>query len=543
MKARFFLPYAARHRLLLAAAAILLMAETVATLAIPWLAGRASAALGSHPQTARQALALILVFLAVVAALRVASGYASGKASARILSDMRVDIYDHLQRMPLAFHQQRSHGDLFALVTRDVAHVAGFVSGAFVRAVPVAFTAMGALILMVRIDVAMAVGLAATVPVLLLAVRLAGRRLKPLTIRLEARDVEAFGQVAENLTLVSEIKSHVRERTQTTRYRRLLDSLTQLSDRQHLGYSVLEPALQLGAAVAVIAVLWFASPKIASDTLQPGELVAFLLYAALLTRPVAMLAVMYGDAQRSAAAVSRLQELMELPGEPLRADTPSLSMRGAIELHDLHFAYPGREELLRGVSASIQPGEMVAITGANGSGKSTLARMLVSLQLPSSGRIALDGVDVSGANVASIRAQVVLLAQPVVFMNASVRDNIAFGRDDASQDDIALAARQARAHDFIETLPQGYDTPIGDNGEQLSGGQRQRLALARALVRRPVVLILDEATSMLDAQSEIECVRSARAAAPQATILLITHRREVAALADRVLVLDKGLLS
>ena len=268
---------------------------------------------------------------------------------------------------------------------------------------------------------------------------------------------------------------------------------------------------------------------------------SFLLYAALLTRPIAGLADVYGQTQMARGAFARLRAAMEESPEPaahVGVDLPQLG--GEIEFRAVSFAYPGRPLALESVDLHIAAGETVAIVGPNGAGKSTLGHLLMRLHEPGAGQIFLDGIDIAGVSLASLRRQIGVVPQHVLLFNASVRDNIAYGRAEPDQDQIEAAALAARAHEFIVNLPQGYDTLVGDRGVKLSGGQQQRLALARALLKDPPILILDEATAMFDPQAEAEFLQACQEAFKRRTVLLITHRPASLAAADRVVRMEQG---
>jgi subfamily B ATP-binding cassette protein MsbA len=267
-------------------------------------------------------------------------------------------------------------------------------------------------------------------------------------------------------------------------------------------------------------------------------MVSILLYGMLLTRPVSGLAGVYGSVQKARGAAARLIEAFDATPEPDDAGAVPLGpVAGHVRFENVHFGYPGRPRVLSGVDLEIRAGETVALTGDNGSGKSTIAHLLMRFADPCEGRVLVDGKDIRGVSIASLRGQIGLVAQHVLLLNDTVRENIAYGRPDAVQSEIERAARSAQAHELIQLLPQGYDTPIGDRGTRLSGGQRQRIALARAFLKDAPILILDEATAMFDPAGEVAFVEECRSTLGQRTVILITHRPASLALADRVLVL------
>jgi ATP-binding cassette, subfamily B, bacterial len=248
----------------------------------------------------------------------------------------------------------------------------------------------------------------------------------------------------------------------------------------------------------------------------------------------------YGQTRNVSGALQRLGEALLEPIEPYRNEAKDLPpVRGDIRFENIGFAYPGREAVLHNFDLHIQAGETVALTGKNGAGKSTLAHLLMRLMHPQQGRILIDGVDIEGVSLASLRSQIGVVQQHVLLFNGTVRDNIAWGQIGASDEQVQQAAQVAQAHEFINALPQGYDTVIGDQGVRLSGGQRQRIALARAMLKDPAILILDEATAMFDPQGEKDFIEQCRAALANRTVILITHRPASLALADHVVTFDR----
>jgi subfamily B ATP-binding cassette protein MsbA len=339
------------------------------------------------------------------------------------------------------------------------------------------------------------------------------------------------------------IKTFTREVQESARHNEQIGRVRRLTVQQLRAYAALGPAIQFIAAAGIVLVLWFASGELVGGSLTPAQLVTFLLYATLLTRPVSGLADVYGQTQGARGALARLRQAMDQPPEPpADVGTTLPPIKGEIEFRGVDFGYPGRPPALTDVDLHVPARQTIAIVGPNGAGKSTLAHLLMRLHEPAAGRILIDGVDIAGVSLPSLRRQIGVVPQHVLLFNASVRDNIAYGRPEPTREQIEAAARAARAHDFITELPQGYDSLIGDRGVRLSGGQRQRVALARALLKDPPILILDEATAMFDPQGEIEFLEAARDALARRTVLLITHRPASLAVADRIVRMDGGRL-
>lgn len=544
MNFKVLLGYAAPYRLSLAIASALMLLETAAALAVPWFGGKLAGGLLADGSVGVGAVLLILLALfATQAFLKIANGCILTRISESVLADLRIRVYDHLQALPLNFYQARRKGDILSLLTYEVPLLSGYLTGTLLSLVPLLVTAGGAVVIMFTIEPMLAGLTALLVPLFYLVLRVLGRRLRPLATELQRAHAVAFATAEENLGMLPAIKAFTREDLESSRYREQIHYVRKLTTTQQRISSALEPMVQFIASAAVLCLLWIASEKVSGGSMTPAELVSFLLYGALLTRPVSALAGVYGRTQNARGALKRLQDVLtERPEELFHGGSVLPTAVGDIEFVNVTFSYPGRPPVLREVNLQIRAGETIAITGENGAGKSTLAQLLMRLHEPTSGQILIDGHDISTVNLRSLRALVGIVPQNVLLLNGSVRENIGFGNPSADPGEIRRAARLAQADDFIMGLPQGYDTMIGDQGVKLSGGQRQRIALARALLKNPPILIFDEATAMFDPEGERLFVESIRSVLTQSTVIIITHRPASLALADRILHCDKGTL-
>ena len=531
------LPY--RGHLLLTTG--LLLAQSALLLAMPWLAGRFSAALLQE----RPVADILFALFALVAAQALLSwcvGVRMQAVAMGMIADGCSRLFDHLQSLPLGWHQERRRGDVLALLTEDVERLGWFASGTLTSLLPLLLTCAGALWMMLRIEPGIGLGVAVLVPAVYLALKLVSRRLRPLGRAVADGYAQRAALAEQNLAMLPVVKAFAGEAGESGRFHAQIQALRDLQLRQARLATLIAPVVRVASAAVVLALLWFASRRMADGGLAPEQLVSLLLYGMLLTQPVAALADVYGQLQGARGAADRLLEAFAQAPEPPGGTRELADPRGEIAFQDVVFAHPGREPVLRGLDLRIAAGETVAITGANGAGKSTLAHLLLRLADPQRGRVLFDGIDLHELRTRSLREHIGLVAQHVLLFNATVAENIAYGRAGAGREQIERAARAARAHDFVTGLPQGYDTVIGDQGIKLSGGQKQRIALARALLKEPAVLVLDEATAMFDPAGELEFIEECRDVLQRRTVILITHRPASLALADRVLVLEQGML-
>lgn len=545
MQLSYLLEHARPYRSKLLLIALLSIAASLATLALPWLAGQLiGGAVGQETVSLSWVTLLLVGALAMMTGLNMANQLVSGIVTARVLADLRTDVYEHVQKLPMAFHDQGRQGDLLALLSYEVERLSRFIATTLATTPSMLLTATGAVVLLFWIDPLLALVIPLLVPGFYLLLKIIGRRLRGLAQARQEAEAAVMASAEENLEMMPAIKSFARETIQRDAYAGLVEQARRLHVDEARIYAVLGPAIALVAALGAILLVLFAAGHVEIGTMNPSELFSFLLYAALLTRPVATLSHIYGQFQTARGTLKRLQRVLDTPHEPgYAASGQAARCEGAITYEDVSFTYPGRKGTIRNVNLAIKAGEVVALTGDNGAGKSTLFNLLLGLYQAERGRILLDGTDIQELQVQWLRRQVGYVQQRPLLFNGTIRANIAFGLAAASDRQIECAARLAQAWEFIVALPQGLDTEIGDHGVRLSGGQRQRIALARALVRDPPIIILDEATSMYDLEGEAAFIEACEAALEGRTVILITHRPASLALADRIIVVDHGTIA
>lgn len=541
MNLRSLLYLAAAYRRSLIILVLLSTLSALVMLCVPWLAGRMLGGIMIERASAANLMVLLIGALVILAALSFVTNYLSMTTSLRLLADLRVRIYAHLQDLPIGFHHDRRQGDILALATFEVARLGRFLTGTLVSLPSRVLTAIGAVILMFRIDPQLALLIPALLPAFYLVLKIVGRRLRWLAVTAQQAEADVIATIERNLGMMSAIKSFAREKTEAAHYRRQVEKSMKISVQAGWVNAVLEPLVGLIAASAAALLLYTAGQNVRAGVMTGVELFSFLFYAALLTRPIGSLAHIYGEVQSTRGTLQRLQSVLHERPEPGYAgDVPLTAVRGNLSFSGINFGYAGRGQVLCDVNLEVKAGEKVALIGENGAGKTTLINLLLRFCEPDRGSIRLDGQDIALFQVQNLRRQIGVVPQRAALFNGTVRANIAFGLEGASDAQVISAARLAQAHDFIAALPDAYDTQIGDHGVRLSGGQRQRLSLARALVKDPPILIFDEATSMFDLDGELAFIEACAGALEGRTVLLITHRPASLAVADRIISVERG---
>lgn len=526
------------HRRVLLAVVILMTASAAIGLLQPWLAGQLTEALlvEDAPWSAQRVLVLWLWVLLMRSALDFCCQYYTGTAGEHMTARLRSRLFQHMQAIPQAFYHQSRKGDVLTLLSQDAEITSSFVTDTLTRLLPLILTFFGAVTMMLLIDPVIALVAAMLLPLYYLAMKVLGRRIRPLSRAWIDAYSNLVSFVEEHLGMKPAIKSFTRETLETEKFETRNSQLLSLSRRQILLESLLSPSIGLLAGLGLLLLFWLGSARIEAEMLSPAELVTLILYAMMMSQPLRSLADLYGELQRTRGAAERIIAFLSERPEPDDADNPDApEFRGTIQFESVDFRYPDGSQVLKEFDLRIDAGETVGLIGPNGSGKSTIAYLLQRMADPDRGRITIDGVDITSVSIASLRRQIGLVAQNTLLVNGTVSENIAYGRPLSSQEDITSAAARAMAVEFIENLPDAYDTVIGDHGVKLSGGQRQKISLARTLLLDPTILILDEATAMFDPESEESFVLQSIELLKHKTVIIITHRPVSLDLVDRVI--------
>ena len=488
----------------------------------------------------------IVLLQAVVGALTMLGTNMLVAIGLRMVFRLRTRLFNHVQRLSLAFHDATPVGDSLYRVTWDSYAAQTVINAAIVPAVTAAASLVGIAAVLLSRDAALAVAALLVAVPLIVLIRHLDRPLSAHSTRVHEHESEVSSRVQETLAGIRAVQAFGREALEHERFERQaaasLRASVRLTALQTGSHALIAVLMALGTAAVVALAGW----RALAGQLTSGDVVLVVAYVTMLYKPLETLAYTAVAVQGAAAGGTRVLSLLDAVPDVVDAPdaTPlSARARGHIRFEGVSFAYRGGAVALRDVDLDIAPGTTLAVVGASGAGKSTLASLLVRFYDPTRGQIVLDGRDVRTITLASLRESIALVLQEPLLFGASVRENIAYGRPDASDADIVAAARAAGAHEFVAALPDGYATPIGERGVRLSGGERQRVAIARAFLKNAPVLILDEPTSALDAASEAALLEALERLMQGRTTLIIAHRLSTIRRADRIAVLHEGALA
>lgn len=493
----------------------------------------------------RIAIGLVLLF-SIQALLNYAQTYLLSAVGERVVAGLRRDLFGRLVEMPPGFFSERRTGELTSRLTTDIGLLQGVLSHQIAEFSRQILALVGGIILLTLMQPQLTLTALGVVPLVVGSALYFGRRLRRMTTSVQDKVAEATAVAEEAFSQIRTVQSFVQEPAERQRYgERIGESVRAALIRARIR-GVFFGVLTFSTFVGIVIVLWQGGLLVLEGQLTPGQLVQFLLYTITIAAAIGALASFFSSYQEAVGAAERVFEILEMV--PTIADPPSpvglpSPVRGGVVFKDVFFRYhpdPSLPWILEGVDVTCKPGEVVALVGPSGGGKTTLVSLLPRFWDVNRGRVLLDGIDVRSLRLADLRSAIGIVPQDPALFSGTVRENIAYARPGAGRADIESAARAAHAHEFIERLPQGYDTLVGERGVKLSGGQRQRVAIARAILKDPAVLILDEATSNLDTESERLIEDALGKLLVGRTTLIIAHRLSTVRRADRLVVVDRG---
>ena len=527
-------------------ALIFLLCSTAATLAMSAAARIiADKGLGSIADLTRTMLGLgaVVIFLALATAFRF---YFVTKLGERVVADLRKTIYDHILTLDQVFFLKTRTGEVLSRMTTDLTIVENMVGTSVSVALRNSLMFVGALVLLMIITPRYTLLVLGLIPLILLPMFYFGRRVRSRSVRAQDRFAEAVGFAGESLDSLETVQAFGREISVAGRFGQAVElafatSLSRIRARSFMTALV----IVLGFSGMGIVLFLAAKDAFVLHTITQGTFIQFVFLAVMAVSSIGQIGEVMGDVQKASGAMERIEELLSArpdiaaPTHPVAMPEPA---RGEIAFEHVTFAYPGRPDLpaLQDFSLKVRSGERVALVGPSGAGKSTVLRLLLRFYDPQDGAVLIDGVDLTATVPAEARARIALVGQDAPLFSGSAYENLRFGREDATVEEMRAAADAAQASGFLDALPEGFDTPIGERAKTLSGGQRQRLAIARALVRDAPILLLDEATSALDAENERLVQRALEKAMVGRTTLVIAHRLATVLKADRIVVMDDG---
>ncbi len=487
-------------------------------------------------------IAALVAAYALHQLVQIGDNYVRHALGERFIFDLRVRLYAYLQKMSLSFFERTSTGELMSRVTNDLAALEHFVTHGSALTVVDLMRLIGGSIILFVLDWRLAALVLIPVPILAVALRHYNTKIRPVYRRVRARLGDINAKLQDNLSGIRVIQAFAREDLEHQRF-------TTESERYYRArvegiryWSIFFPAIRFLGAMGSVIVLGVGAVMVVKGQLTLGTLVAFLSYITSFYEPINRLTEVDNIFQEAIAAGERIFELLDqttdVTDAPDAAELPAI--KGEMVFDRVHFRYGSGDQVLHDISFTMAPGEMVALVGPSGAGKTSIANLICRFYDPVDGRVSVDGHDLQQIKLNSLRRQVAVVLQDAFLFNNTVFENLLYGNPDATREEIIKAAQAANAHDFIVQLPEGYDTEIGERGVKLSGGQKQRLALARAILADPRILILDEATSSVDAEAEYLIQQALERVLEGRTSLVIAHRLSTVRNADKIIVLDHG---
>jgi ATP-binding cassette subfamily B protein len=543
---RGLLPYVTPYRKLVVLAGVALVLTAALSLALPLavrrvIDGFASGSFDRLDQYFSAAVGVALL-LAIGTGLRY---YLVTRLGERVVADIRKAVYDKMIGMSPAFFERIMTGEVLSRITTDTTLILSVIGSSVSVALRNVLIFFGGLAFMLATSMKLAAMVLLVVPLVIVPILVLGRRLRTLSRDNQDKIAESSGNASETLQAAQTVQAFTHEAQSRAKFGAVTEQSFDVAAKRIKTRAFMTVIVIFLIFSGVVGVLWIGARDVGDNTMSSGALVQFVIYAVMVAGSVAALSEIWGELQRAAGATERLVELLnaeDTVGDPVAPKSLPEDVKGKIDFENVVFRYPARPgvKALDGISCAVNPGETVALVGPSGAGKSTIFQLMLRFFDPESGSITLDGFDLKSLTREEFRKSLAMVPQDAVIFAGTARENIRFGRPDASDAEVEVAAKAAAAHDFLSALPDGYESFVGERGVMLSGGQKQRIAIARAILRRAPVLLLDEATSALDAESEQLVQKAVEALSADRTTLIVAHRLATVKKADRIIVFDEG---
>jgi len=527
-----------------------LLGSSLASLAFPKLLGDLvnSGNEGSLGQTINQTALLLGILLLVQSIFSYFRVILFVNVTEKSLASLRRSTYNHLIKLPIRFFEQRRVGELNSRISADVALLQETLTTTLAEFIRQIIIIIGGTVLLALTSVKLTLFMLAILPPMMILARVFGRFIRRYSKEVQHQVAESNTVVEETLQGIQSVKAYTNEHVEMNRYKKKTIEIAALGMKSGKYRGAFSSFIIFGIFGAISAVVWQGSRLMAMGELASGDLFSFVIYSVFVGGNIGGLATLFTNIQKFIGATEDLFELFEEEEEELselKEIRKEFRLQGSIQFKDLTFSYPSRQEevVLHNISLNIEPNQLVAFVGSSGAGKSTLASLLLMLHYPEKGDLFYDGTDCHNFPLSELRNQISLVPQDIFLFGGSIKENIAYGKPSATEEEILEAARQANAMEFIKRFPDKLDTLVGERGTQLSGGQRQRIAIARAVLKNPRILILDEATSSLDSESEKWVQDALEKLMVGRTSIVIAHRLSTIRKADTIVVIDQGKIA